>query len=143
MSNETHAALSRADFERIWDGVWNGADGSQAIQDGYSDDFQMHIAPLPNALDKATFTGFAANWHQAFPDGQMTILDLAITGDRVWCYWVSTGTHSDTYLDIPATGKQVNYQGVDVLRIENGRIAECWDVPDVLSLLKQLGAIAG
>lgn len=143
MSNETNAALSRADFERIWNGVWNEKDGSQTIQENYSDDFQMHIAPLPNPLDRTTFAGFAANWHQAFPDGRMTILDVAITGDRVWCYWVSTGTHSDTYLDIPATGKQVEYRGADVFRVENGRLTECWDIPDVLTLLRQLGAMPG
>lgn len=138
---ELQANDLKATFERIWDGVWHSPDAAQVIAENLTDDFQMYIAPRPQPLDKAAFTGMVAEWQQAFPDGRMEILDSAAQGDRAWVYWVSTGTHSDTYLGIPATGKKVEYKGASVLRLENGKVAQYWDVPDALSLLTQLGGI--
>lgn len=131
----------KAAFERIWDGVWHSKDATQVIEDNFTDDFKIHISPVPQDLDKETYKGFVANWQQAFPDGRMNIIETAVQGDRVWCYWVSTGTHSDTYLNVPATGKQVRYEGADVFRMVDGKVAQVWDIPDALSLMQQLGAI--
>ncbi len=138
MSSEQKAA-----FERIWDGVWHSPDAARVIAENYAADFQMHIAPVPQPLDRDALIGFVATWQKAFPDGRMEILDVAVQDDKVWCTWVSTGTHSDTYLDVPATGKAVRYEGADVFRFAGGKIVECHDLPDALSLLRQLGALPG
>ena len=128
-------------FTRIWDGVWHSGDATPVITQWYTDDHTMHISSLPAPIDKATFIGFVAGWHRAFPDGRMDINDLVADGDTCWCYWTSTGTHSAEYLGVPATGRRVAYQGVDIWRFVDGKVAECWAVPDVLTLLRQLGAI--
>ena len=130
----------KATFEKIWDGVWHSPNSAQVIADSYTDDFLIHIAPVPAPLDKTAFPYFVAGWQKAFPDGRMDILDIAVQGDRVWVYWVSTGTHSDVYLDFPATGAKVEYKGADVFRMEGDKVAECWDIPDALSLVNQLKA---
>jgi predicted ester cyclase len=44
-------------------------------------------------------------------------------------------------MGIPATGKQVTLSGIDILRIENGKIAERWAEYDNLGLLQQLGVV--
>src|SRR4028119_1576760 len=121
-------------FRRVWDGVWHSKEAASVIAESYTNDFAMHIAPVPAPLDKATFTGFVANWQKAFPDGRMEILDVTTEGDKVWCYWVSTGTHSDTYLDIPATGRKVEYQGFAIFRFFDGNAAAGWDLPAALRL---------
>ncbi len=45
------------------------------------------------------------------------------------------------YMGIPPTGKSVTYNEIFIVRFEGGRIAETWGVVDVLSQMKQLGAI--
>jgi len=49
------------------------------------------------------------------------------------------GTHSGTFLGIPATGRRAAVRGMDFYRFKNGRIAEHWDNMDELSMLTQLG----
>ncbi len=132
----------RTAFDRIWDGVWHSRQPRDVIAGSYADDFVMHISSLPRPIDKPTFIDFVAGWQRAFPDGRMEIRDLIRDGNRLWCYWLSTGTHRAEYLGVPATGRRVAYEGVDIYRFAGDRIAECWAVPDVLTLLRQLGVVA-
>jgi predicted ester cyclase len=128
-----------ARFQEIWDGVWHSPGAASVIAESYTDDFRMHISSLAEPIDRTAFVSFVAGWQRAFPNGRMEIIDRIADGDRVWCYWLSTGTHRAEYLGIPETGRQVAYAGVDIYRFEGTRIAECWAVPDVLTLLRQLG----
>jgi hypothetical protein len=64
------------------------------------------------------------------------------------CRWtrartLSAGTHSAELLGIAATGPAVELTSTAFLRIENGMIAEAWDVEDSTGLLAQLGALPG
>jgi steroid delta-isomerase-like uncharacterized protein len=131
----------KSSFLGIWDGVWHSRESSKWIQESYTDDFQIHISSLPDPVDRSNWIQFVAGWQRAYPDGRMEIEDIIAEGDRLWCYWISTGTHSAEYLGIPATGRKVAYRGVDIYRFRDGKIAECWAVPDVLTLLRQLGVI--
>ena len=40
-----------------------------------------------------------------------------------------------------ATGNEVKVGGIIIYRLKNNRIAEYWGVFDILSLMKQIGAI--
>jgi steroid delta-isomerase-like uncharacterized protein len=130
-------------FQRIWDEVWHLPEKTAgAIGQSFADHLIYRISSLENPINKKAFAQFVPVWQRAFPDGRMKTLDVTATDDKVWCYWLSTGTHSAEYLGIPATGRQVAYQGVTIYRFNpEGQIAEVWDVPDVLTLLRQLGAI--
>jgi predicted ester cyclase len=44
-------------------------------------------------------------------------------------------------MGIPATGKSVTYHKIFIFRFLIGRIVETWSVVDVLSQMRQLGAI--
>jgi steroid delta-isomerase-like uncharacterized protein len=77
----------------------------------------------------------------AYPDLHMTVEDLIAEGDKVVCRNVVTGTHRGEYMGIPPTGKSVTYNEMFIVRFEGGRIAETWGVVDVLSQMRQLGAI--
>ena len=46
-------------------------------------------------------------------------------------------------MGLPPTDKSVTYNAIFVFRFVNARIAETWGVVDVLSQLKQLGAVRG
>ena len=79
-------------------------------------------------------------FRQAFPDVQITVEDAfaAGSGDKVAVRWRLSGTHKDTFQGIPASGRKVTMRGIDVLRIEGGRIVERWGSADELGLLQQL-----
>ena len=69
------------------------------------------------------------------------IQDLVAEGDRVVVRWTNTGTHVGEFAGIPPTGRSFQIAGIDVYRIESGRLAEHWHVIDELRLLQQLGVI--
>jgi steroid delta-isomerase-like uncharacterized protein len=80
---------------------------------------------------------------RAYPDLHITVEDLIAEGDRVVGRNSVTWTHRGGYMGIPPTGKSVTYNEIFIHRFTDGRIAETWGVVDVLSQLRQLGAIPG
>jgi hypothetical protein len=80
--------------------------------------------------------------HRAFPDLQITAEDLIAEGDKVVARNTVTGTHQGEYMGLPPTGRSVTYDEIFIVRFAGGRIAETWGVVDVLSQLRQLGAVA-
>ena len=77
----------------------------------------------------------------AFPDLRVTVEDLIAEGDKVVARDTVTGTHRGEYMGIAPTGKSITYNEIFIVRLEDGRIAETWGVVDVLSQLRQLGAM--
>jgi len=75
----------------------------------------------------------------AFPDLAYTIEDVVAEGDKVACRVRWRATHAGPFLGVPGSGKTISQQGMDILRIAGGKIAERWGVFDDLALLKQLG----
>jgi steroid delta-isomerase-like uncharacterized protein len=82
-----------------------------------------------------------ANFRTAFPDLTTSLEHLIAEGDKVVLRWRARGTHEGDLMGIPATGKQVTLSGIDILRIEKGKIAERWAEYDNLGLLQQLGVV--
>jgi predicted ester cyclase len=62
-------------------------------------------------------------------------------GDKVVARNTITGTHEGEYMSLPPTGKSITYNEIFICRFAGGRIAETWGVVDVLSQLRQLGAL--
>jgi steroid delta-isomerase-like uncharacterized protein len=77
----------------------------------------------------------------AFPDLHYEIKDLVATPDRVVARVVMTGTHTGPLFGIPATGKKIEVNQINIEAIENGRIKNHWRVTDELTLMKQIGVV--
>jgi predicted ester cyclase len=84
----------------------------------------------------------AADFRQGFPDVTSTIEDLIAEGDKVVARWRSRATHQGEYMGIAPTGKEVEFTGISVYRIEAGKIAQSWNIEDQLGLMRQIGAVA-
>jgi len=79
-----------------------------------------------------------AAYHAAFPDLALTCEDYIIVEDRVAVRWSATGTHEGDGLGMPPTHRQVHLQGIDILRIVEGRVAERWGQFNGLEMMQQL-----
>jgi predicted ester cyclase len=78
---------------------------------------------------------------QAFPDLQITVEDMVAEGDKVAVRWRLRATHQGEFMGIPPTGNQVTMTGIDINRLEGGRLVERWGNEDMLGLLQQLGVM--
>lgn len=75
-----------------------------------------------------------------FPDLIMTILATVAEGDRIAVHNRIEGTHTGPMGDVPPTGRRMSVEAFQLYRIENGQLAEHWEVADVASLMRQLSA---
>jgi len=81
-------------------------------------------------------------YRAAFPDLRMDVQDVLVSGDKAVARVRATGTHQGEFLGMPATGKSVDVQLIDITRFgDDGVALEHWGVFDALSLMQQLGAI--
>lgn len=100
--------------------------------------------PMPGA--PATRDGVKmgiAGFRQAFPDYELTLLDLLGDGDKVVSRVGFTGTHDGPLMGMPATGKKVRLEFWHIERIVDGKIQERWNVMDNMALMQQLGVAPG
>ncbi|MGE0815538.1 MAG: ester cyclase [Vicinamibacterales bacterium] len=78
----------------------------------------------------------------AFPDMRMTPDDVIVDGDKAVARVRVTGTHRGDFMGIPASGRKVDVQLIDIIRFgADGRAREHWGVVDQLAMMQQLGAI--
>jgi steroid delta-isomerase-like uncharacterized protein len=79
---------------------------------------------------------------QAGLDPKFIIEDMIAEGDKVVVRWTNSGIHKGDFLGMPPTGKSFTIPGIDIHRLENGKMAEHWHVVDQLGQLMQLGIIS-
>lgn len=124
--------------ERIWSELVNGC-RLESMAELVSADFVDHapLPGLPNDLD-----GLRQRLqvlHRAFPDFHSTIRDLVAENDKVVAYVLSTGTHQEDFVGLPATGRKFALEEIQILRIADGKMVEHWQVADLFGMLVQLG----
>jgi predicted ester cyclase len=99
-------------------------------------------APFPEqAPGLEGFKGVFAMMLSAFPDYQSTVEDQIAEGDKVVTRFSSQGTHQGEFLGIAPTGNRVRVTGIDIDRVEQGKIVEHWSEADLLGMMQQLGVI--
>jgi predicted SnoaL-like aldol condensation-catalyzing enzyme len=135
MSNGTNAALTR----RFYDEVLN-ARQLRVVDEIASAGYDEHD-PLPGQGEgreglKNRVTMLVEGLAPTF-----TIEDLVADGDRVVVRWTNSGRHVGDFLGAPPTDRPYAIAGIDIYRIEDGRLAEHWHVVDQLSMLQQLGLL--
>jgi len=113
----------------------------ERMQDLVKEDF-IELDPLPGQQQgREGLKDVLVGMRTAFPDMHWTVSEQICEGDKVVTRFTWTGTHRDTFIGIPATGKPVEVKGVVIDRLEAGKMADSRILMDTLGLLQQLGAI--
>jgi steroid delta-isomerase-like uncharacterized protein len=102
-------------------------------------DFIEHNPRLPQGL--AGVKQFVTAVLAAFSDYHGELQDLVAEDDKVVVRVQWTGTQDGPYQGRPATHNKLIFSTADFFRIENGRIAERWDVVDTLARAVALGLV--
>jgi len=84
---------------------------------------------------------FLQDHFDKFPDYTGTTEDMVVDEDTVVVRYTASGTHSEEFKDIEPTGKEVEWTGIAMYRVEDGRIGEVWVEENRLDLLEQLEAV--
>jgi predicted ester cyclase len=82
-----------------------------------------------------------AMFRAAFPDWHSDPGLVIGEGDLVVEQFTASGTQRGEIMGVPATGRTVRLNGINVFRVRDGRIVERWGRLDDLGLLSQLGLV--
>jgi predicted ester cyclase len=75
----------------------------------------------------------------ALPDLHATIKDIFGQGDQVVIHIVVAGTQKGAILGIPASGRYVQWDGVDIFQLSHGKIANVTAGDDWTAILHDTG----
>jgi len=136
--SEENKALIRRYIEAI-DG--NDSSDWSILDEFIAEDVVVHNPQLPGVTpDREGIKQAAEMFRQATPGRHEIPLQVA-EGDLVVSLIVARGVHAGELLGIPATGNDVETEGIAIHRIEDGKIAEYWAVTDTARVLQQVGAL--
>jgi predicted ester cyclase len=138
-------ALSRAVVDRWFDEVL-GAHDRMALAEVAAPDILVHPTAMP--CEAGYFgVGGVEQWlgeqWSAFPDLRVVDHVSVAAGDIVAARWHARGTSQGDFLGVAPTGRSLDYTGLSMYRIKDGRIAEIWEARNTLGILHQLDSRIG
>ena len=132
-----HTATIRRMYELLSAGDVDG------FGDLIADDFVEHEETPGLEPTKEGVKQFFHMYRAAFPDLRMEPQDVLASGDKVVARTRATGTNQGEFMGMPATGKSVDVQLIDIIRFgDDGLAREHWGVFDALGMMQQLGAVS-
>jgi predicted ester cyclase len=112
------------------------AHDTTAFPEIFTEAYIQHSGRSPSGLKAqiANYQRIFGNW----PDFQSRIEDRIFGGDKIVARSTLSATHTKTVQGFAPTGKRVTWATIDIWRVEDGKLAEHWDVVDIAGLQKQL-----
>lgn len=125
-------------YESVWDKIINERNIDAINETSF--DKEVIIVTVPeNIVGIQSFKDYYQNYLTGFSDAKFTIVDVFGQGDKIVKHWNFKGTYNGDFFGIPATGKVVVIDGVTLVQLKNGKIAQERDFLDNLELMQQLG----
>ena len=135
-ANDVNVALVR----RVYEEGLNR--GDFAVLDQLIDERLVDHSLFPSGgSGRDAFKQRFATVRAAFPDANMTLEDGIGAGDKVVVRWTLRGTHTGPFASIAPTGRHIIVTGINITRVEGGKVVEHWASFDHMGLLQQLGVM--
>jgi steroid delta-isomerase-like uncharacterized protein len=136
MSTEENKAIIRRMTEEFYN-----QGNIESAEHFFADSYVHHDPASPHVRDRDGLKQMLRAFLVGCPDLHITIDQLLAEGDMVTKRWTFHATQSGDLSGLPPTGKRITMSGLELFRLEGGKIVECWVGYDNLSLLQQLGVI--
>ena len=128
-----NASVVRTVFSEIW-----SKGNVELIPSLFSENYVGHFPGGDTVHGREGLAAEVMAHRRAFPDWAEGVEDEIIDHDRIAVRFSSRGTNTGEFLGSPPTGNRVEISEVAIFRFEDGKIAEQWVYPDMLSLQRQL-----
>lgn len=131
-SSDENKAVVRACFENASQGRFD------ALEDIVTGDYVLHPGEIRGADG---LREMVQRYRDALAGLKVTVDQQFTDGAYVATRYTITGTHDGDLMGTPPSGRDVSFTGITISRCEGGRIAEEWEITDVVGLLGQIGAL--
>ncbi|HEY0765550.1 MAG TPA: ester cyclase [Pyrinomonadaceae bacterium] len=137
--SEANKELIRRWFEEVWNqGRADAIDemfDENGVAHGLSDD------PANPIKGPTGFRPFHNVFREAFPNMMIVVEDVIAEDDKVAARCSVRAQHEGDFLGKAATQSPVEFTGIAIVRIYNGKIVEAWNNFDFMTLHKQVGLL--
>src|ERR1700682_6030721 len=131
MSEKNNALIHRW-FEEVWNKGRTDAIHEMFAEDGIAHGLSDDSGnPLRGP---AGFIEFHSRFRGAFPDIVVTVEDTVCEGDKIAARCSVRGERSGVTLAFPATNAPVEFTGIAIVRVKDGKIVEAWNNFDFMTL---------
>ena len=136
MSTEENKAIVRRMTEEFYN-----QGNVESAERFFADTYMHHDPASPQVRDRDGLKEVLRAFLTGCPDLHITIDQLLAEGDTVTKRWTYHATRTSDLAGLPPTGKRITMSGLELFRLEGGKIVECWLGYDNLSLMHQLGVM--
>jgi steroid delta-isomerase-like uncharacterized protein len=128
-------------YSQTWDDIINKGDLELINDKNFTDDITLVSRP-ENIVGIEAFKDYYSNFVTGFSNVEFTIVDVFGQGDKLVKHWNFKGTHSGDFFGMPATSKNVDVEGITLVQMKDGKIAQEQDFMDNMVFLQQLGVLS-
>ena len=137
--SEENKQLLRRWFEEVWnkgraESIAEMLDANGIVH-GLSDDRANPITGPEG------FKPFHTLFREAFPNMMIVVEDMVAEGDKVTARCSVRAKHEGNFRGFAATQSPVDFTGMTMVRIADGKIVEAWNNFDFMTLNKQVGLL--
>lgn len=127
-------------YETTWDEIINKGKLDLINETNFDKNITLVTSP-ENIVGIEGIKDYYKNYLTGFSNIKFTIVDVFGQGNKIAKHWNFKGKHSGEFFGIPATGNSVNVDGVTLVKMKDGKIAQEQDFMDNLEFMQQLGLI--
>jgi steroid delta-isomerase-like uncharacterized protein len=136
VADEAAIAVVRRNTEQV-----QGKGNWELFDELFADNFVDHTPQPGMTPDKAGVRQLYQALRTAFPDFHADIQWQIAADNLVTTYKIYHGTQTGPILGVAPTGRTVEFETVDVMKVVDGKITDHWGVGNLLKMMVQLGAV--
>lgn len=130
---------NQAVVRRTIDELWNK--GNLKVVDELFTSDHVNNDPVNMVRGADGLREVVKKYRAAFPDCRLDIDEIFSAGDKVVVRWHYSGTHTNVFEGIPATGRRATGPGLSIHQFAGDRIQQTYTVWDALGMFQQLGVV--
>jgi len=108
------------------------------IPELFADTSIAHYGDQASVTTHESMRSMVGTWRGAFPDLQMVVEDVIVSGDKAAARYTVSGTHLGELWGNQPSGKRFRIEQIYIVRVEGGRVVETWGVWDQYGFWRQL-----
>lgn len=133
------AVMNPLDVAQQYFDAWNAHD-PQAVLATMASDGTYLDPTTKGPLSGQAFAGYMGGLFAAFPDVTFEVKSKGLAAsDLVAAQWVMRGTNTGSNFGLPPSGKAIELQGADFIRVDGGKIRSVEGYFDAGEVPRQLG----
>jgi len=134
------AAFIHRWFEEVWNKKREDAVDEMLAEDGVG--YGLAEPDGSKIVGPESFKRLQRSFLSAYPDLKITVEDTVVEGDKIAARCRVTGAHQGEGIGVAPTNKPVDFTGMIIVRVKDGKIVEAWNEFNFMEMYSQVGALS-